>query len=64
MSVFTWDDDEDGGSPLCPICGAYDTRSCEARDEHGGECPWELMSDDPDARADDRGCFDYHQRAA
>lgn len=20
--------------------------------------------DDPDARADDRGCFDYHQRAA
>ena len=23
-----------------------------------------IESDDPDARADDRGCFEYHQRAA
>ena len=24
----------------------------------------QIDRDDPDARADDRGCFDYHQRAA
>lgn len=48
MGELPWDDDEDGGTSLCPICGAYDTRSCEMRDEHGGECPWEMMSEEDD----------------
>jgi hypothetical protein len=42
---------------LCPMCGAYSPRQCELRDETGGECPWELMSDDepdPDYLREDR----------
>jgi hypothetical protein len=39
------DDDEDD-APICPICGGYSPRFCEEREDNGGECPWELMSDE------------------
>lgn len=35
--------------PLCPFCGASDTRRCELMEESGGEvCPWEESQPDPD----------------
>lgn len=43
MEDADFDDDD---FTLCPICGAYSPRSCEERDDHGGECPWELMTGD------------------
>lgn len=41
------DDIDDDDSPLCPVCGAYSPRQCEMLEETGGECPWELMQEDP-----------------
>ena len=45
MGELPWDDEEDD-APLCPICGAYSPRACEERGDHGGECPWQLMTDE------------------
>jgi hypothetical protein len=46
------EDYEAAGGRVCPICGAYDTDSCEmtgAEDELDEDvCPWELSQPDPD----------------
>jgi hypothetical protein len=51
MTELPWGDDEDD-TPLCPVCGAYSSRSCEMLEEGGGECPWEMMQ--PDEPSDER----------
>lgn len=61
MSELPWDDsdlDVEGEDfTLCPVCGAYSSRSCEMLEEGGGECPWELMREEDEglaaSRADD-----------
>lgn len=40
--------------PLCPFCGAYDTRRCEMLEETGGSCPWEESEPDPDELMEQR----------
>lgn len=40
--------DDDRDEPLCPMCGAYSSRSCELLEESGGICPWEESQPDPD----------------
>lgn len=42
------EDYEARGGKLCPLCGAYSTRSCELEDEMDGICPWEEFEDEPD----------------
>lgn len=42
------EDYERKGGSICPLCGAYSTRSCEIEEETGGACPWEEMQDEGD----------------
>jgi len=44
--------EDDDDAPICPICGGRIGMMtglpvfCEEREDNGGECPWELMSDE------------------
>jgi hypothetical protein len=46
--------DDDRDDQICPMCGAYSSRSCELLEESGGVCPWEESQPDADYLRDRR----------